>query len=172
MWLFEAVVKRARLKRKAIKPWTGLYGAVHCHMVIFPRLNVCIISLALMSLGDEMARAADPAPVASQTGLAAWYGGKWIGKPTANGERYRSGDLTAAHRKLPFGAFVRVTNLKNQQSAIVRINNRGPSSKRFVIDVSERAATDLGFRGAGTAPVRLDVLTGDELAQANPSSKR
>jgi rare lipoprotein A len=102
----------------------------------------------------------------SQTGMASWYGGHWIGRLTANGERYRAGDLTAAHRQLPFGTFVRVTNLNNNRSAIVRINNRGPFAKGKIIDLSKRAATDLAMLSAGTTRVRLEVLSGDELDMA------
>lgn len=104
-------------------------------------------------------------------GIASWYGGRWIGRGTASGERYRAGDLTAAHRKLPFGTMVRVTNLKNQRSTIVRINNRGPWGRGRIIDVSEQAATELAMKSAGTVRVRLDVLTGDELAAAKAGPK-
>ena len=101
-----------------------------------------------------------------QTGMASWYGGHWIGRLTASGERYRAADLTAAHRKLPFGTFVRVTNLNNNRSAIVRINNRGPFAKGRIIDLSKRAATDLAMLNAGTTRVRLEVLSGDDLDMA------
>jgi len=103
---------------------------------------------------------------ASQSGMASWYGGRWIGRLTANGERYRAGDLTAAHRHLPFGTFVRITNLRNSRSVIVRINNRGPYSIGRIIDVSKRAAIDLAMLDAGTARVRLEVLSGEELEVA------
>jgi len=104
--------------------------------------------------------------LAPQTGVASWYGGRWIGRLTASGERYRAGDLTAAHRQLPFGTFVRVTNLGNNRSAIVRINNRGPFAKGRIIDLSKRAATDLAMLNAGTTRVRLEVLSGEELDMA------
>jgi rare lipoprotein A (peptidoglycan hydrolase) len=104
--------------------------------------------------------------LAPQTGVASWYGGSWIGRVTASGERYRAGDLTAAHRQLPFGTFVRVTNLRNNRSAIVRINNRGPFAKGRIIDLSKRAATDLAMLNAGTTRVRLEVISGDELDMA------
>lgn len=67
-----------------------------------------------------------PEPVSVQHGIASYYAGRWIGRLTANGERYRAGDVTAAHKKLPFNTRVRVTNLRNGKSVIVRINNRGP----------------------------------------------
>ncbi len=113
------------------------------------------------------AREATPARnAAPQTGVASWYGGKWIGRQTANGERYRAADVTAAHRRLPFGTMVLVTNLKNRKSTIVRINNRGPFAKGRIIDLSKRAAADLAMLDAGTTRVRLEVLSGAELAVA------
>lgn len=135
----------------------------------FPRLYVITMVLVLLCSASEV-RSATETPIATQTGTAAWYGGKWIGRGTASGERYAAGDLTAAHRTLPFGTMVRVTNLKNQKSVVVKINNRGPWGKGRIIDVSERAATELAFKSAGTARVRLEVLTGDELAAATPSA--
>lgn len=95
----------------------------------------------------------------AQTGMASWYGGRWIGRKTANGERYQHDDLTAAHRTLPFGTFVRVTNLRNKKSTVVRINNRGPYTKGRIIDLSKRAATSLGFIQSGVARVQLEVLS-------------
>jgi rare lipoprotein A len=103
--------------------------------------------------------------LAPQTGMASWYGGK----RTASGERYHAGDLTAAHRQLPFGTFVRVTNLRNNRSAIVRINDRGPYAKGRIIDLSKRAAFDLAMIDSGTARVRLEVLSGEELDMAKLS---
>jgi rare lipoprotein A len=103
--------------------------------------------------------------LAPQMGMASWYGGRL----TASGERYHSGDLTAAHRQLPFGTFVRVTNLRNNRSAIVRINDRGPYAKGRIIDLSKRAAVDLAMIDAGTARVRLEVLSREELDMAKLS---
>jgi rare lipoprotein A len=76
---------------------------------------------------------------------------------TANGETFSATKLTAAHRSLPFGTLVRVTNLKNRQTVIVRINDRGPFTKDRIIDVSPAAARQLGF--SGLVPVALDVVT-------------
>jgi rare lipoprotein A len=108
--------------------------------------------------------------LAPQTGVASWYGGRWIGRLTASGERYRAGDLTAAHRLLPFGTFVRVTNLRNNRSAIVRINNRGPFAKGRIIDLSKRAAADIAMLDSGTARVRLEVLSAEEVDVAKLSA--
>ena len=94
----------------------------------------------------------------SEIGIASWYGPGFHGKLTANGEIFNRNDLTAAHRTLQMPSMVRVTNLDNGKSLIVRVNDRGPFAHDRVIDLSERAATLLGFKNAGTANVRIDVL--------------
>ncbi len=94
----------------------------------------------------------------SETGLASWYGPGFHGKRTANGERFNQNELTAAHRTLPMPSIVRVTNLENGRSAVLRINDRGPFSKNRIIDVSKRGAELLGFKAKGVAKVRVDIL--------------
>jgi len=96
--------------------------------------------------------------VSTQEGIASYYGGRWIGRLTANGERYRANDVTAAHKKLPFNSMVRVTNLKNGKSVVVRINNRGPYVKGRIIDLSIAAAKQIDMISAGITKVRLEVL--------------
>lgn len=92
-----------------------------------------------------------------QSGTASWYGGRWHGRLTANGERYNQNTLTAAHKKLPFGTRVRVTNLNNGKSCVVRINNRGPYVRGRVIDLSVAAAKQLGFHSNGVTKVALEI---------------
>ena len=92
------------------------------------------------------------------TGEASWYGPGFYGNRTANGEIYRRGTLTAAHRTLPFGTKVRVTNLWNGRSAVIRINDRGPFVAHRVIDLGHGAASTLGLTSSGIAEVRLEVL--------------
>lgn len=99
-----------------------------------------------------------PKPVSVEVGVASWYGGKWIGRLTASGERYRADDFTAAHKKIPFNTYVRVVDLKSDKSIIVRINNRGPFVKGRIIDLSVEAAKKLGTFKNGLAKVRLEVL--------------
>lgn len=100
-----------------------------------------------------------------QIGRASWYGLGFQGHETASGESYNMTDLTCAHRSLPLGTLVRVTNLGNHKSVVVRVNDRGPYLASRVIDLSYAAAHFLGFDG--TAKVRLDVLRrGTELADA------
>lgn len=102
-----------------------------------------------------------PAPVEASThkkpvGKASWYGPRFHGRKTASGEIFNQHELTAAHRSLPFGTKVRVTNLRNGKSVVVRINDRGPYAHGRVIDVSKAAAKHLGMLDSGLAQVRLE----------------
>lgn len=104
-----------------------------------------------------------PAPAAAaggydRTGEASWYGERYQGRSTASGEAFDMNALTAAHRKLAFGTRVRVTNLANRRSVVVRINDRGPYARGRLIDVSRRAAALLGFEGDGIARVRVQTV--------------
>ncbi|WP_216904981.1 septal ring lytic transglycosylase RlpA family protein [Synechococcus sp. CCY 9618] len=92
------------------------------------------------------------------TGRASWYGPGFFGNRTASGEVFRPGTLTAAHRTLPFGTMVRVTNLWNGRSTVVRINDRGPFHGSRVIDLAHGAARELGLMSSGVADVKLEVL--------------
>lgn len=94
----------------------------------------------------------------SETGIASWYGQDFHGLSTANGERYNMETLTAAHRTLPLPSAVRVTNLENGRSIVLRVNDRGPFARGRIIDVSRRAAELLGFQNQGTAKVRVDIM--------------
>jgi len=108
----------------------------------------------------KVAAATKPGAGTVLHGHAVWYGSDWHGKPTASGERFNKRKLTAAHRTLPFGTIVRVTNERNGKSVLVRINDRGPfgKDKRRIIDLSEAAARKLDFIGAGWAPVAIEVV--------------
>ena len=91
-------------------------------------------------------------------GIASWYGPNFNGKQTANGEIFYQNELTAAHKTLPLPSIVRVTNLENGRSLIVRVNDRGPYAHSRIIDMSKRSAELLGFRKQGVAKVRVQVL--------------
>ncbi len=99
-----------------------------------------------------------PAVEAAQVGTASWYGAWHHGRLTANGERFDMYAMTAAHKSLPLGTNVRVTNLANQKSVLLRVNDRGPFVHGRVLDVSYGAARKLGFAHDGLAPVRIAVL--------------
>lgn len=96
--------------------------------------------------------------VGEQSGMASWYGPGFHGNRSASGEVFNQNALTAAHRTLPFGTQVRVTNLNNGQSVVVRINDRGPFSGGRIIDLSRGAANEIGMVSSGTARVRVEVL--------------
>lgn len=95
---------------------------------------------------------------AMNVGKASYYGDQYHGRPTASGERYDRYSMTAAHRDLPFGTPIRVTNLQNGHSVIVRVNDRGPFKPGRVVDVSMAAAEQLGLLHSGSAEVQVDVL--------------
>ncbi len=93
-----------------------------------------------------------------QIGRASWYGEDFQGQQTASGEDYDMNKLTCAHRSLPLGSIVRVTNLNNHKSVVVRVNDRGPMPQNRIVDLSYAAARFLGFSNRGTAPVRIDLV--------------
>jgi len=93
-----------------------------------------------------------------QIGRGSWYGKKFNGRLTASGERYNMYDYTAAHRTLPFNTMVKVTNLHNGRSVIVRVNDRGPYAKGRIMDLSYLAAKKLGYTHKGVAKLKLKVL--------------
>jgi rare lipoprotein A len=101
-------------------------------------------------------------PSYTQLGVASWYGRHFHTRPTASGERYDMNDFTAAHRSLPLDTVARVTNLNNDHTVLVRINDRGPFAKGRVIDLSRGAAKTLGMTKAGVVPVRIDVFDTDQ----------
>ena len=101
---------------------------------------------------------ADATPVAATTGHASWYGDEFADRPTASGERYDPDKLTGAHRTLPLGSKVRVTNLQNGRSVLVIINDRGPYARRRAIDLSYGAARALGMVRRGVARVRIELV--------------
>jgi rare lipoprotein A len=111
-----------------------------------------------------------PAPVtapATETGLAAVYSDRLNGNRTASGQIYDRNKLTAAHKTLPFGTQVKITNVKNQKTVTVRINDRGPTQAGRILDISPRAAKALGIRPTGMAEVTAEVV-----GEAPPRSKK
>jgi rare lipoprotein A len=114
--------------------------------------------LAIPAAAQELAveQAVENSEIGS--GMASYYGRELAGNRTASGERFDPAQLTAAHRTLPFGSLVRVTNTANGDSVVVRINDRGPFSHGRVIDVSHAAAREIGMHRSGTARVTLALL--------------
>ena len=122
------------------------------------------VGLGLMLSGCALSNRGKPEPSLDlaqrpiQEGIASWYGPDFHGQPTASGEIYDQYALTAAHRTLPLGSRVVVTNLRNSHSVEVRVNDRGPFVGDRIIDLSYTAAHQLDLIGPGTAPVRIEVL--------------
>lgn len=117
-------------------------------------------SPSLESADAENSDAADPAYI--EIGKASWYGRELQGRRTANGERFDRRRLTAAHPTLPLDTVVKVTNLRNGKSVEVRVNDRGPHRRGRVIDLSAKAAEELGMKGRGVALVKIEVLADDD----------
>lgn len=99
-----------------------------------------------------------PPDLASEEGLASWYGGHFQGRKTANGEIFDTNQLTAAHKSLPFGTIVQVKHKENGKTVQVRINDRGPFVEGRIIDLSRAAADALGLTAQGVAPVKLTIV--------------
>lgn len=100
----------------------------------------------------------------SEIGMASWYGDDFHAKRTANGEKYDMNTLTAAHRTLPLPSIVKVTNLENGRSLVVRVNDRGPYAKDRIIDISKRGAQLLGYQTKGITKVRVELMVKESKA--------
>lgn len=109
-----------------------------------------------------VAQPASEKPVFTQSGIASWYGRNHHGKTTANGEPFNMEAMTAAHRSLPFNTIVRVTSPAQNRTIKVRINDRGPYVDGRIIDLSARAARELGIAENGVAQVRIEQFTSDQ----------
>jgi rare lipoprotein A len=133
-------------------------------------LAVVCAALPLFNCGKKhhVTHTLPPAPSlhSGQTGLASWYGHPYHGRAAANGEIYDMEKLTGAHRTLPFGTWVRVTNLTNGKSVEVRIIDRGPFAGGRIIDLSHAAAEVIELVGPGVARVRLDIVSAPAVAAA------
>jgi rare lipoprotein A len=125
----------------------------------------------------SIAAAPAPAPAASSVsanaskgdqmqGLAAYYSNRFNGRLTANGQRFSNDEMTAAHNSLPFGTRVKITNVKNKSSVIVRINDRGPATPGRVFDLTRAAASKLGYLRKGVAKVTAEIIS-DEPAKVH-----
>jgi peptidoglycan lytic transglycosylase len=127
-------------------------------------LVVCAVTWS-QDIGENSARApldessrSDDHRAPEQTGVASYYHVEFQGRRTASGEKFNQNSLTAAHRTLPFGTLVRVINLRNLRSVVLRVTDRGPMQKNRIIDVTQRAARELGFLALGMTWVKLEVV--------------
>ncbi len=127
-------------------------------MSIKPFAAGVLAALAMSPLASLPASAAG----FSESGVASYYADKFQGRRTASGERYEKTALTAAHRTLPLGTKIRVTNQRNGESVVVEVNDRGPHVRGRLLDLSKRAAQELRMIGAGAAQVQLEVLSRGE----------
>ncbi len=116
-----------------------------------------LLGVSLIAIGVIIGLTSSPDSGFYQKGVASWYGPNFAGQPTANGEIFDPGELTAAHKSLPFDTEVEVVHLETGRSVVVRINDRGPFIKDRIIDLSRKAAEKLGIIGSGTAEVGLKV---------------
>lgn len=121
------------------------------------RLALPAIAAVLAGCARSAPPAGPPSPGFYQEGVASWYGPGFAGRPTASGEIFDPGELTAAHRTLPFGTWLRVIHVDNGREVVVRVNDRGPFIRGRILDLSEEAARRLGMIRDGLARVRLYV---------------
>ena len=138
----------------------GFAGSKASTSTLNPALEAAAIQAAAQSRLDGH--------VWQQTGIASWYGPNFQGRETASGQTFNMYKLTCAHRTLPLGSLVRVTNLQNHKSVILRVNDRGPVPPNRVIDLSYAAAGKLGMRKEGLAPVRIKLIqSGADVAKVS-----
>ena len=130
-------------------------------MPIHRAVKALLVVLLVAASSSLFADTPSPSPATLGTelqGLASWYGGKFQGRLTSSGEIFNTNDMTAAHKTLPFGTIVKVTNQDNGKAALVKINDRGPFVEGRIIDLSMAAAERLDMIGLGVAHVSLDIV--------------
>jgi rare lipoprotein A len=155
------VLNKLRAGQSKKYSWASLGGV----------LQILILGSALVACAPGI----QPQTSIAQTlptpeGMASWYGAEFAGRPTSNGEIYDPSQMTAAHRTLPFGTFIKVINIKNGLNVVVRVNDRGPFAKGRIIDVSRAAAEILGMIGPGIAQVRLELISNEPAPAAHPET--
>ena len=127
-------------------------------MAAVPNETMPIRTAPIPGFKPKPPRRVETAAAYREVGVASWYGRPFHGRRTASGRIYDMHAMTAAHRTLPLGTRLRVTNLANRRSTVVVVNDRGPYVKGRIIDVSMRVAAVLGFKRRGTAKVRLEIV--------------
>jgi rare lipoprotein A len=144
------------IRRVGPDQWSGLHGTGRTLLFLIlaaSALGGCFATSTRGTTGDAGERA-----LAEELGEASYYADRFEGRATASGELFRQDEMTAAHRTYPFGTVVRVTNLAGGRHVILRINDRGPAKASRLLDVTRRAAGELGMLQTGVARVRLEVL--------------
>ena len=157
----------------------GSMGASPGHLTLAPQSAPGFLPVPTPQAEGRLAESSKPKTIeqtskAYQVGMASWYGDLFQGKATASGEVFDMYQFTAAHRELPLGSYVRVTNLGNHKSVVVRVNDRGPVTPGRIIDLSYNAARSLNMHNHGLQKVRIDVIGADkaELAMAKQPETR
>lgn len=137
----------------------AVIGLAMIEFTAVPSLNAAVTAKAPHAkCATARARSTQDRPIQANKGLASVYADKFIGRKTASGQKFCQSKLTAAHRTLPMGTKVRVTNVRNKKTVVVRINDRGPHIRGRLIDLSGEAARHLGMGKRGNALVTLEVL--------------
>ncbi|MEO8585288.1 MAG: septal ring lytic transglycosylase RlpA family protein, partial [Acidobacteriota bacterium] len=146
--------------RRAIgAPWNGRCRALFTFKEIFSFPLLVLLFLAACSSQPPAKNVATGAASGGERGLASWYGKEFDGLPTASGETFRPEKISGAHRTLPLGTVVDVTNEKNGRTVRLKINDRGPFVAGRIVDLSKAAAHEIGSVGDGVVPVTLRVVT-------------
>ncbi len=137
--------------------------------IVFSRFAVCLFLVGGLAVSGcashhrSLSHAHPEYEHRVEEGMASWYGPGFHGHKTASGQRFNQKAMTCAHRSLPFGSKVKVTNLNNDKSVVVIVNDRGPYVRSRIVDLSKGAAQKIGLLHTGTAPVRLETVHADEL---------
>ncbi len=131
-------------------------------LIVNSILSVYLASFCTLGHAKTASPKTEEEAAAAHMGVASYYSNKFHGRRTASGERFDQNDLTAMHRSLPFGTRLRVTNLANNRSVEVRVNDRGSPRNRRALDLSKRAALELGFLRSGLAQVKYEIIDSDE----------
>lgn len=134
----------------------------HVHVTRVFLLAALLLGLSLPAQAQRVTPGGRRAEARLEHGTASFYAASLHGRRTASGERYDRHALTAAHRTLPFGTLLRVTNQRNGRTVLVRVNDRGPFHRNRVIDLSGAAADAIGMRRAGTARITFEIVDEDE----------
>lgn len=157
------VMRRAHCRMKAVDTFTGIQtGDLLVTISAKSQYVLAVAVLLLVSLnrcGGGRVRVWHPSPGETEEGIASFYDGEFVGRRTANGEIMDRNALTAAHKSLAFGTVVRVQNRENGLEAVVKINDRGPFIRGRIIDLTLAGARAIGIERAGTARVRIEVLS-------------